>query len=421
VKRYASETLMTEFTSLPDEVLLFIFSDLSLRDIPSIALVCKRFEFLANDALLWKGLFFVTCTLPKDHALHKKAHSVLYEGKSYKLLMKEFYSDSLLWKKRENTTSTVVSNVQYVTSVRLQFDTSKIVYGGTGMGNTVRVWTGPKQDEMFPVGHDVYNIHFNDNLLVTSSAVPTQQNLGIRLWKVDDWTAVDTKRPKLVQQFDGEAGGVNYQAFDGRLLVSGNQAGPIHVREIETGKVISTITSDTQVTAFHTSFAEEGSVIVGRADGTVLLYDMRTADCVRSFRGANEKIVAIQHDPTTGTIIGATRYGLKRWETKSDECTHKVNIQMMLGNGSGLESLLWISPSVNCLQFDRHKLITGMSSGPLAMWNTKDLSLIRSLESDEERYRTNRQCSFLQFNAKVLLAVVEDEWRSTIKAWKVHK
>ena len=106
-----------------------------------------------------------------------------------------------------------------------------------------------------------------------------------------------------------------------------------------------------------TSRIGPGSVITGGSDGSILLFDLRTADVVKSFKGFDDRIIALQHDPDTDLVIAAEvslcyydsdsyffslslslslslymqNRNIKRFEMTSEECTHTVDVVMKLG------------------------------------------------------------------------------------------
>ena len=44
------------FGDLPDEILVRIFEELPLQDLVSVTTVCKPWNYLANDDVLWKPI-----------------------------------------------------------------------------------------------------------------------------------------------------------------------------------------------------------------------------------------------------------------------------------------------------------------------------------------------------------------------------
>jgi len=157
----------------------------------------------------------------------------------------------------------------------------------------VRVWTGPKKTAAFDSGHEVFQLKFMDNLLVTSSPHLHEQPLGIRVGVActisfslthfyspppfssscgklrigcqyllaplpshKNFLGIFSLSLSLAYLFSStlcrEDGGVDYLAFNGATLVSDCKLGDVHIYDVETGKASSTIKRlQPEITAFH--------------------------------------------------------------------------------------------------------------------------------------------------------------------------
>jgi len=118
--------------SLPDETLLVIFEYLDLNDVAKLAPVCKRFDFLTSDELLWKIFFYKRkYTLPGASTNNPRVYASnryqrfsyqatrelipnpRYKGKSYHTLLKEKHEALQQWKRTENTSFFAVGSFRY--------------------------------------------------------------------------------------------------------------------------------------------------------------------------------------------------------------------------------------------------------------------------------------------------------------------
>jgi WD40 repeat protein len=132
-----------------------------------------------------------------------------------------------------------------------------------------------------------------DGRLLASSG--TEQ---IRLWDSSG---------KLLRTFSHEFGGVETLAFspDGTLLASAGSDTNVHFWDVATGQQKASL-RDRLLTTFAMTFTADGkNLVIGGANGTIEIVDVRTTSIVRRFRAEKYAVVNLSLSPD-GRSIGAS-------------------------------------------------------------------------------------------------------------------
>lgn len=183
---------------------------------------------------------------------------------------------------------------------------------------------------------------------------------------------------------------------DGKLLVSGNRDGSLHLWNLRTGQSFYQLTGHAAAIS-ALGFTTNGKLLVsGSQDGTLKLWLLRSAAVLKQFVGHQRGIVALAIAPDQRTLVSVSSDGnLRRWDLNTGGCLQTW------GGGSEAIWTIALSPDGNCVaQADedhRLSLYATRTGEVLRRWPAQPhLILALALHPDNQRLALGRQDGTVQ-------------------------
>ena len=171
----------------------------------------------------------------------------------------------------------------------------------------------------------------------------------VRVW--------DANTGELLLTITGAAGWQSMALSpDGNTIAHGNGAGPLHLWDVATGRLLRTLTEHTRG-AHSIAFSPDGQTLAhGSEDGPVHLWDVATGRFLRTLGGVPYIAHSVAFSPDGNTIAGASWNGTVRlWDANTGE-----HLRTLAGHTTGSTSVAF-SP-------DGSLLASGSSNGTVLLW-----------------------------------------------------
>ena len=148
-------------------------------------------------------------------------------------------------------------------------------------------------------------------------------------------------------------------APNGRVIVSGNNDGTIHLLHKRHGKVLKVLAGHLGP-VWSVAVSPDGRTIAsGGADGTIKLWNFYSGQLIRTWDGNQEGVFSVLFSPDGRALASVGKDNtLKLWQVEG---------------GAELETLKGIPDAVHSVAFSPNKdtLFTGNGDGTIKMWNWK--------------------------------------------------
>jgi WD40 repeat protein len=214
---------------------------------------------------------------------------------------------------------------------------------------------------------------------------------------------VEQKDPSLFTVLTNPSGKIYSATFlpDGNRLVSGSQDGIILLRNLEDGKIISTLRGHTAAVNIL-RVSHDGKLLVsGAEDKTVCIWDVESGKVLHTLKGHNGPVSCVDISSDNRLVLsGSTDGTIRFWNTANGQLLHTITIpknfpvhcavfspdssRILSGTGDG-HARIWDIESgeelrifdkhgdwVRCVSFsqDGSKLLTGSSDGTVIIWDS---------------------------------------------------
>jgi WD40 repeat protein len=290
---------------LPDEVLVLMFSFLSVHDLCALSMVSSTFHACTSDDFLW-------------HQLSKK------QWPSLSLLDD---ADNLSWK--ENYRRRMLMEKMWMQKSFTGGDVRSICEDGTRTKGNLE------------------HLQYNKHRLVTIRCTSMPKLSCLEVWDV-----ADPEVPNVSLSYPGK---INAMQFSGSLCLTASDQGTLDVWDLSAGVLCGCLSLPdanekkdnsnelNNPSALCLQFDEHGRILLGYSDGSLRMWDLRSGSIVQTYAHYNSVtcLKLDKHQIFSGTSAGT----LHLWDMRKQEAklyensnTHKSAIQGLAFNSSH-----WIS------------------------------------------------------------------------------
>lgn len=159
-------------------------------------------------------------------------------------------------------------------------------------------------------------------------AITRESNERKRQRRTRPWKEVYSERYKVernwrkgiytIHKFEGHSDGVLCCQYDNNnLLMTGSYDKTIKVWNVETGKLVRTLTGHSR--GVRTLAFDDQKLISGGLDGTIKVWNYRTGKCISTYSGHNEGVISVDfHDKLI--VSGSADSTVKVWHVDTRTC-----------------------------------------------------------------------------------------------------
>ena len=187
---------------------------------------------------------------------------------------------------------------------------------------------------------------------------------------------------------------------DGAYLASGSNDNTIKIWEVETGRLLRTLTGHTDKVC-SVAFAPNGKYLAsGSNDETIKIWEVTTGNCIRTLTGHTSYVKSVMYSPNGKYLAtGSWDDTIKLWELETGEC-----IKTLTGHTGYIESVAYSS--------DGKYLASASYDKTVKLWEVATGECVKTLSGHTDIVRS---VSFAPDN-KYIASGSSDE---TIKIWMI--
>ncbi|KAI8337278.1 quinon protein alcohol dehydrogenase-like superfamily [Chlamydoabsidia padenii] len=406
--------LRTDFSLiLPTEITLRIFTHLDAKSLCAAAQVNRRWQCLANDDSIWhhmceqhidkkcakcgwglpllqkRKIIRVSNNSMEEDSPQKRPNddceALAVTTKKPRMEQvkrkpwKAVYSERLVverhWRKQQAKVYTV--NEAHPGGIwAVAFCEAQGIMVTGGCDKTIKVWSLSNGALIRTLqGHTraVRTLQMDDTKLVSGGMDNT-----LKVWSHHTGQCIRT--------LEGHTAGVAHLHFDSRLLASGSVDGMIKIWNFSNGEC-STLAGHTQAVNHVRIYQQSTRLLSSSDDGRMIIWDLDTRRCIKVLEGHHTAVqVAIpsmpgflhrfyqqdkkhhqqQQEHRSGApvaISGSTDNTLKVWSLDTGAC-----LKTLFGHNQGIQ----------CLAYDKLRMISGSKDGEVKIWDIESGQVMHS-------------------------------------------
>ncbi|CAG0884318.1 unnamed protein product [Darwinula stevensoni] len=377
---------------LPKELSLYVLSFLEPKDLLVAAQVCKSWQTLTEDNLLWRekcqeaGIEY-SRDFPGGR--RKTASSA---SSHWKVAFMRQHNIELNWRSRPIRPPKVLKGHDDHVITCLQFSGNRIVSGSDD--NTLKVWsavTGKCLRTL--VGHTggVWSSQMANNIIVSGSTDRT-----LKVWNADTGQCIHT--------LYGHTSTVRCMSLNGNKVVSGSRDATLRMWDISSGHCLHVLVG--HVAAVRCVQYNGKLVVSGAYDYMVKVWNPEREECIHTLQGHTNRVYSLQFDGIH-VVSGSLDTSIRVWDVESGQCRHTLVGHQSLTSGMELKNNTLVSgnadstvkvwdiitgnclqtlsgphkhqSAVTCLQFNKNFVITSSDDGTVKLWDVRTGEFIRDL------------------------------------------
>ncbi|EPY72621.1 F-box and WD-40 domain protein 11 isoform 5-like protein [Camelus ferus] len=276
INSYLKPMLQRDFiTALPeqglDHIAENILSYLDARSLCAAELVCKEWQRVISEGMLWKKLIErMTIESNWRCGRHNLQRIQCRSENSKGVYCLQYDDEKIISGLRDNS---------------IKYDERVIVTGSSD--STVRVWdvnTGEVLNTLIHHNEAVLHLRFSNGLMVTCS-----KDRSIAVWDMASATDITLRRVLV-----GHRAAVNVVDFDDKYIVSASGDRTIKVWSTSTCEFVRTLNGHKRGIACLQY--RDRLVVSGSSDNTIRLWDIECGACLRVLEGHEELVRCIRFD-----------------------------------------------------------------------------------------------------------------------------
>ncbi|MBZ3872555.1 F-box/WD repeat-containing protein 11 [Sciurus carolinensis] len=365
INSYLKPMLQRDFvTALPeqglDHIAENILSYLDARSLCAAELVCKEWQRVISEGMLWKKLIermVRTDPLWKGLSERRGWDQYLFKNRPTDGPPNSFYRS--LYPKIIQDIETIESNWR------------------CGRHNLQRIQCRSENSK------GVYCLQYDDEKIISGL-----RDNSIKIW---DKTSLE-----CLKVLTGHTGSVLCLQYDERVIVTGSSDSTVRVWDVNTGEVLNTLIHHNEA-VLHLRFSN-GLMVTCSKDRSIAVWDMASATDItlrRVLVGHRAAVNVVDFDDKYIVSASGDRT-IKVWSTSTCEFVRTLN-----GHKRGIA----------CLQYRDRLVVSGSSDNTIRLWDIECGACLRVLEGHEELVRC------IRFDNK---RIVSGAYDGKIKVWDLQ-
>ncbi|KAK9411159.1 FBXW11 [Crotalus adamanteus] len=365
INSYLKPMLQRDFiTALPeqglDHIAENILSYLDARSLCAAELVCKEWQRVISEGMLWKKLIermVRTDPLWKGLSERRCWDQYLFKNRPTDGPPNSFYRS--LYPKIIQDIETIESNWR------------------CGRHNLQRIQCRSENSK------GVYCLQYDDEKIISGL-----RDNSIKIW---DKTGLE-----CLKVLTGHTGSVLCLQYDERVIVTGSSDSTVRVWDVNTGEVLNTLIHHNEA-VLHLRFSN-GLMVTCSKDRSIAVWDMASATDItlrRVLVGHRAAVNVVDFDDKYIVSASGDRT-IKVWSTSTCEFVRTLN-----GHKRGIA----------CLQYRDRLVVSGSSDNTIRLWDIECGACLRVLEGHEELVRC------IRFDNK---RIVSGAYDGKIKVWDLQ-
>uniref|UniRef100_G3Q1D2 F-box and WD repeat domain containing 11a n=1 Tax=Gasterosteus aculeatus aculeatus TaxID=481459 RepID=G3Q1D2_GASAC len=365
INSYLKPMLQRDFiTALPaqglDHIAENILSFLDARSLCSAELVCKEWQRVISEGMLWKKLIermVRTDPLWKGLSERHQWEKYLFKNRTSEVPPNSYYHS--LYPKIIQDIETIEANWR------------------CGRHNLQRIQCRSENSK------GVYCLQYDDDKIISGL-----RDNSIKIW--------DKQSLECLKILTGHTGSVLCLQYDERVIVTGSSDSTVRVWEVTTGEVLNTLIHHNEA-VLHLRFAN-GLMVTCSKDRSIAVWDMASPTDIslrRVLVGHRAAVNVVDFDDKYIVSASGDRT-IKVWSTSTCEFVRTLN-----GHKRGIA----------CLQYRDRLVVSGSSDNTIRLWDIECGACLRVLEGHEELVRC------IRFDNK---RIVSGAYDGKIKVWDLQ-
>lgn len=225
----------------------------------------------------------------------------------------------------------------------------------------------------------IYCVQFDKEKFITGSRDRT-----IKIWDIHG---------KCKQTLRGHTGSVLCLQYDATCIISGSSDSNLMITDIDSGFVKLTLTGH-QDSVLSLRLVNDDQIISCSKDRSLRLWDRKTGDCVRVFKGHLAAVNAVQWKGNKVVSASGDRT-IRIWD---------------LNTGKLLKQLSSHKRGVACVEYDGTYIVSGSSDETIKVWNAETGDCLYTLAGHVHLVRTLQIDSFAN-------RIVSGCYNGNLKIW----
>ncbi|XP_065131262.1 F-box and WD repeat domain-containing 11-A isoform X2 [Paramisgurnus dabryanus] len=365
INTYLKPMLQRDFiTALPaqglDHIAENILSFLDARSLCSAELVCREWQRVISDGMLWKKLIermVRTDLLWKGLSERHQWEKYLFKNRTNEVPPNSYYHS--LYPKIIQDIETIEANWR------------------CGRHNLQRIQCRSENSK------GVYCLQYDDEKIISGL-----RDNSIKIW--------DKQSLECLKILTGHTGSVLCLQYDERVIVTGSSDSTVRVWDVGSGEVLNTLIHHNEA-VLHLRFSN-GLMVTCSKDRSIAVWDMASATDIslrRVLVGHRAAVNVVDFDDKYIVSASGDRT-IKVWSTSTCEFVRTLN-----GHKRGIA----------CLQYRDRLVVSGSSDNTIRLWDIECGACLRVLEGHEELVRC------IRFDNK---RIVSGAYDGKIKVWDLQ-
>ncbi|KAG2455651.1 FBW1B protein, partial [Polypterus senegalus] len=344
INSYLKPMLQRDFiTALPaqglDHIAENILSFLDARSLCAAELVCKEWQRVISEGMLWKKLIermVRTDPLWKGLSERHQWEKYLFKNRTTEIPPNSYYRS--LYPKIIQDIETIEANWR------------------CGRHNLQRIQCRSENSK------GVYCLQYDDDKIISGL-----RDNSIKIW--------DKQTLECLKILTGHTGSVLCLQYDERVIVTGSSDSTVRVWDVNTGEVLNTLIHHNEA-VLHLRFCN-GLMVTCSKDRSIAVWDMASPTDIslrRVLVGHRAAVNVVDFDDKYIVSASGDRT-IKVWSTSTCEFVRTLN-----GHKRGIA----------CLQYRDRLVVSGSSDNTIRLWDIECGACLRVLEGHEELVRCIR-------------------------------